>query len=445
VALVALLGTLVLGMERPALFLAAILVVRPLLDSSSDQKMHLGVGAVNLGGALGLCILMVAFGHMLIARRIVLPASTRNFAAVLALSAVGAVQASAQFGSSAATSALTEMIRLAAIFAVFVFAANVASSPAAVRRLFLVVAVSAAIPAIAAIMELATGNGAPTPGLLIERAFSTFSGPNPLGEYCALSALILIGAPAGFMRRGPRLALLALVVGALVITYSRAGYGMLLIGIVAMEYRRLSQRMVWLVIALALVLIAVPSVRNRVLPTGTTAAPEERFAKTGETGLLAGNGTYGSLGWRLHNWSGLLGKWEEDPIVGYGLQTTVLVNPLHQGYVEGKLQGFLAHSSAVRALVEGGVAMLVVWALFCVSLIRRCGKARDDPWELAPYARILWAAWIAIVLTGISSDDPFTGTALMYGCFALTGALQASYGRRRRAIAPTASDMPAIS
>jgi hypothetical protein len=139
-ALLALAGIVILGMERPALFLAAILLVRPLLDAASKQRVHIGLGTINLGGAVGVCVLIVVLGHMLIASRITLPASSRNFGALFALSAVAAVEASTRFGSTGGTAALTELIRLAAIFAVFVFAANIASSPASVRRLFAIVA-----------------------------------------------------------------------------------------------------------------------------------------------------------------------------------------------------------------------------------------------------------------------------------------------------------------
>ncbi len=423
------------------------LIVRPLLDASSEHKVHIGVASFDLGGAVGLYILVVAFGCMLSASRIALPAVSRTFGAIFAFSAVMAVEAYENFGSSAGTSAITELIRLAAIMAVFILAANVVSTPAHVRKTFSIVALSAAIPAAIAVFQFATGGARASSGLLIERAFGTFSGPNPLGEYCAISALILICAPANLMKRSVRFAALAIILGALAVSYSRAGYAMFLIGVVVIEYRHISRRLIWLAVVLAIVLIAVPSVRNRILPTGTTGTAQERVyaKKTGETGLLAGNGTYGSFGWRLYNWGKLLHKWEESPILGFGLQTTVVVNPVLQHLPNGKLQGFLAHNMAVRALVEGGVVMLALWLLLCAQLIGRSAKLKDDRWELQPYARILWGIWIAVVVIALGTDDPFTGTALMYGCFALTGALQATYRLSARPMVSTASKMPSIS
>jgi hypothetical protein len=435
-AALALASVVSLGIERPALFLAVALVVRPLLDVASEQTVHVGVGSINPAGAVGLCVLAISLGFILAASRITLPAISRPFRVVLAFSAVAAVVAYENFGKTAGISAITELIRLAAALGIFILAANVTSTSASVRRVFSIVALSALIPAISAIAEFASGNAIAPGGLLIERAFGTFSGPNPLGEYCAISALILIGAPASFMKRGVRFAALATILGALAISYSRAGYAMLLIGIIAIEYRRISRRMVWMAIVLAVVLIAVPSVRNRVLPTGTTAAPQERFARTGQSGLLAGNGTYGSFGWRLYNWSKLLGKWEQSPTLGFGLQTTVLVNPVRQNLPNGKAQGFLAHNAVVRCLIEGGPIMLLLWGLLCFSLIRQSARAKHEPWELQPYARVLWGIWIAVVVIAATTDDPFSGGALLYSCFALTGVLQAAYDRHRMALFP---------
>jgi hypothetical protein len=432
VAVLVLAGTIGLGIERPALFLGVVLSVRPLLDVASQQTVHLGSGSINPAGAVGLCVLAVSFGHMLTASRTTLPAVSRTLIAVLAFSVVAAVVAYENFGSAAGTSAVTELIRLAAALGVFVLAASVASKPRPARHLFLIVSLSAIVPAVSAIIQFASHSALAPGGLLIERAFGTFSGPNPLGEYCAISALILITAPASFMRRGVRFVALAIVLGALVISYSRAGYAMLLIGVVVIEGRRISHRFVWATLVLAIMLVSVPSVRNRILPTGTTAAPQEQFARTGQTGLLAGNGTYGSFGWRLYNWSKLLNKWEQSPLLGFGLQSTVIVNPVRQRLPNGTAQGFLAHNTVVRCLIEGGPIMLFLWALLCVRLITRSARAKEEPWALQSYARILWGIWIAVVVIALTTDDPFSGSVLLYSCFALTGALQAAFSRHQK-------------
>ncbi len=444
-AVLVLVGLAALGMERPALFLGVVLAVRPMLDAASEHHVNIGFGSTNIGGAIGLVVLVVSLGYMLTVASITLPATSRIFSAVAVFSGVGAFYAYENFGSSANTSAVTELVRLAAILAIFLLAANVSSTPASVRRLFFIIALSAVIPAVVAVFQFASGNASIETGLVIQRAFGTFSGPNPLGEYCALSALILISAPADFMRRSLRFIALGIVLGALVITYSRAGYGMLLIGIVAIEYRRLSRRMLWVAIALAIVLIAVPSVRNRILPTGTTAATQEPVARTGQTGLLSSSGTYGSLGWRLYNWSQLLGRWQQSPILGFGLQTTQRVNPLRTNLPDGVgTEGFEAHNMPVRALVEGGPIMLLLWLLLCASLISRSARLKNEPWELQSYARILWGIWVAVVITALTSDDPFSGTALMYSCFGLTGSLQATYSLHRMAGATSARLRAAI-
>lgn len=435
VAALVLAGLVILGMDRPAMFLGVLLVVRPVLDAASEDRVGIGLGVINVGGAIGLAILVIWLGYILAAPRVTLLHSSRAFGAVLAFSAAAAVLAYENFGSSSGSSAVAEVVRLAAILAVFLLAANVAAAPSSVRRLFSIVALSAVIPAVVAIVQFAGGQAVSSQGLVIERAFGTFVGPNPLGQYCAVSALILISSPATFMKRSVRLAALAIVVGALIISYSRSGYTVLLVGVVAIECQRLSRRVLWIAAVLAILLLAVPSLRDRVLPVGTTSTTHE---VTSQGGLLSGGGTYGSLGWRIGNWGGLLAKWGESPIVGYGLQTTPLVNPLRtktvvRGQNGQQVQGFSAHSTVVRALVEGGVMMLAVWILLCVALIKGSAKAMSEPWELQPYARVLWGMWVGVVSLGLTVDDPFADTAMMYGCFALTGALLVAYGQHRAA------------
>jgi O-antigen ligase len=421
---------IVVGIERPALFLGAILLVRPLLDATSEHRLGGGIAAMNVGGAIGLIILVVVLGYALTGVRIKLSSVSRTFVAVIAFSAFETAYAYQRFGSNAGTTAVAELLRLAAILGVFVLATNVFASEQRLRRLFMIVALSAVIPSIVAIYQFATGHAASSEGLAIERAFGTFSGPNPLGEYCALSALVLITAPSGLIRRWLRFAALAVVLAALVITYSRAGYGMLAVGLIAIEYRRLSRRVVWLAAVVVVVLVAVPSVRNRVLPTGTTASPVEQYSRTGQSGLLASGGTYGSLGWRLYNWEKLIGKWEQSPLIGYGLQTTQRVNPVRVA-TDSEAVGFEAHNTAVRALVEGGPAMLALWALLGGGLIMAAARAKRLGGELQPFAEIVFGVWVAIVFTGLTSDDPFSGGALMYSCFALTGSLLATLAAGR--------------
>ena len=112
------------------------------------------------------------------------------------------------------------------------------------------------------------------------------------------------------------------------------------LSVVAAEYRRLSRRLLMAALVATMVVIAVPTVQDRILPTSNNVA-------TGGT-------AYSSLSWRINNWQGLLGQWEQSPIIGFGLRSTDTVNP-EKAYTAGDPtgSGFDAHNSVVRALVDG--------------------------------------------------------------------------------------------
>jgi O-antigen ligase len=410
-----------LGLIRPAIFLAALLLLRPILDQFSEERVTVGVGAINVNGATAVILLAVIVGLWIARSRFMLPAATRALASVVAVSALLALLALVNFGSQVGSLALAEIVRLAALLGVYVLAASVASAPERTRRLFAVVALSAVLPSLAAIYGVIAGTAPIAEGLNLVRAEGTFSGPNALGEFLALPALILICSPPRAMKRGWRIAALLIVLVALLLTYSRAGYAMLILGVMLVEYRRLPRRALTVALVSVGLTFLVPSVRERVLPT-RSAASQSASVQTG--------GGYSSFSWRLNNWQGLLRKWAQSPLLGFGLRSTDAVNPMRASR-PGAMQstGFDAHNAAVRALVEGGIVLLAFWAALCAALIRQTGRLSRDRWGLQREARVVWAFWAATVFVALASDDPFQATALMYGLFALTGAVQ---GARQR-------------
>jgi O-antigen ligase len=433
----------VYGWRRPAGFLTLLLLVRPLLDSLSTHHVSGGFVQLNVAGAIGLVILAVVGGFLLLQRDIELPPGSGTFAAVIGYGALSLILTFENFGGKALTTGISEALRLSAMLAVFVLAANVVRTPQHVRRLFRLAVASALIPAAVAVIQYVSGNATVETGLVIPRAFSTFYGPNPLGEYCALIAMILVSSPSDFLSRRIRLTALVIVIAALVMTFSRAGWVMLIVGLIAIESRRVPRRLVSAGVVIVLLLVAFPSVRDRVLPTGTTAAQDAGNSLSNGS-LLSASGTYGSLGWRLNNWKGLIVKAEQSPLVGFGLETTQDANALRESSLYGlPTLGFDAHNSAVRAVVEGGLIGLVLWVALCAALVRRSAGMMRDSWPLAPYARIIWGFWVSIVVIGVTSDDPFAGTALMYVAFALTGGLLATY--RRRVLLEPAAEATVIS
>src|SRR3954451_12398215 len=80
VAALAAVAMLVFGLARPALFVVVFLLARPLVDDYSGSTA--GGAGLNIGGALGLLVIVVAIGYALSTnRRLVTPRA--SFAALI--------------------------------------------------------------------------------------------------------------------------------------------------------------------------------------------------------------------------------------------------------------------------------------------------------------------------------------------------------------------------
>jgi O-antigen ligase len=410
-------GFAAVGMARPALFLSLFLLLRPLLDGINDKH----VGAVNAAGAAGVLIVFVLLGQFAVAGRTFRPRGTAVFGLVLALSAVLCLPAVLEFGNRVHSKPFAEIVRLAAMLAVYVLAGQLFATPQRLMRLFTLVGLSGVIPAIIGIKELIEGIS-PEQGLTIARISGPFTGPNPFGLYLALTAIVLIGLPRHALPRWIRFTSLALILFALVETYSRAGWSLFLIAFVMLQWRR-NPRVILAGVATVLLLIAfVPSIHDRVLP------PPKSSTATG------GVATPESYTFRINNWNNLLGKWAERPVTGFGLQTTVFVNPRHVYDPTGTADpvGYEAHNSAIKLLVEGGVVLLVAWAALIAIVTGGMRRLARRKWPFNPEARTVFALWVGAIVIGLLTDDPLAATAMMYALFALTGALEGSFEAFRR-------------
>lgn len=66
-----------------------------------------------------------------------------------------------------------------------------------------------------------------------------------------------------------------------------------------------------------------------------------------------------SIKWRVETWKQLLNKWQARPLSGYGLNTSIYINP-----VTGKAP----HNDYLRYLVECGIPGLIIFVLFQISV-----------------------------------------------------------------------------
>jgi O-antigen ligase len=408
-----------LGFLRPALFLMLFLLVRPLLDDLPQASLGLPPPLTVAGG----------IGVVLVAFTVVLMTTSPNvfrsplvvaFGLVALLSAAGAYVAVLEVGPSVGLRGISETLRLAALCGVYLLAANVLSSPRRIRQLFVVVALSGVIPAAIGVNELLTGVEVDSKGLA--RISGPFVGPNPLGMYCALTALTLIALPRRWLPAWVRLAALAPILVALVATYSRVGWIVLLLGLLLLEWRRRRRYVLGGIALVAAVVVAFPSVQHRLFPTSEPGSDSP--------------GTYQSYTGRIGIWRGLLDKFAERPLIGHGTETTIYVNPRRTTRKRLlKEGGFEAHNTVVRVLVEGGLVLLAAYVIFMLCVFRTVHRLARDRWDFQPLAKLVAVVWLVFTVVALGTDDPFQATAWMFALFAMTAAVE---GARWRAGAPVA-------
>jgi O-antigen ligase len=399
-----------IGALRPALFLALFILVRPLLDDISD--LDAGARSANVGGALALALILAAALVAARQRRMIWPVAVPALLLAIAVSAVSALQAWQDFGAAVGTEAAGEVVRVAALLAAYVLGANVFATPEQSRRLFVVVALCGVLPGILGIVEWVKGPPL-AENLDIARISGPFVGPVPYGAFLAVTALVLLFVPG--LRPSIRVPAVLLVCIPLVGSSSREGWVVFTAGVVLLAWRGRKRMLVTIAIVVVALIAAVPTVRERALPSQT------------QSGSAAVQQSYESWHWRTENWRGLLDKWREQPLFGYGLTSTTSVNPRAPAATAGQPRGgFDAHSLLVRLLVEGGVVLLAVYVAFFVVLMRGLRTLARGTWELHRLGRLLLVIWTLLLVVGVTTDDPFDETAVMIPLLALTGSLEAA-------------------
>jgi len=299
-----------------------------------------------------------------------------------------------------------------------------------VRRLFVVVALSAVIPALVGIFQAATGSVPVAVDLTIRRINSTFDGPIPCGDYMAIAALILIAIPRNELRLSIRIAALVPILAALVLTYSRTSWAIFLLGVLILEFRRRKALVAAMIATAVAITFAVPSVHDRVLPSTGNSDP------------------YSSYQWRIDNWKYYWQKYEDRPITGFGLRSSAVASPTGYTQKYGRTQTtFLydAHNSVLKFLFEGGIFLLAAWVTLMFLIMRKLYRLARGRWSLAWHAYLLFVLWALLIFEGLVAEDPFVATAEMYAMFALTGALFGTYLSRDRDALIASTHWPKVS
>lgn len=404
-------GLVGLGFMQPAIFLSVVLLVRPCLDDFSTHTF--GMPGANAAGAVASLVILLGIALALRGKATVLPATGLSWVLIAVITLGSSVLAMSNYGATIGMEPVSDAIRVVSYAVIFILAANIFSTEDRVRKVFIVAGLSGLIPAIWGLIEWPTLEKT-IYAIDIARISGPFVGPNPLGQYLAVCILIVVGMPKDWLSMRIRIMALTPMLICLVPTYSRVGWIMTVLGLAILEWKRRKHLVIGMVAIVAVVVMLVPSVHDRLIPSST---PTEGSAPT-----------YESFGWRFDNWTSLLQLWSERPFTGYGSHTTIYVNPrrtiFHELSPDG---GFEAHNSVVRILVEGGLALMAGYLIFAFALTRSLKRMRQARWRLGPAAQLMTTIWVLILIVGLGTDDPFDNTACIFLLFTITGALEGTY------------------
>lgn len=401
----------------PALALAALLVLRPILESVAEQ---FAFGGVNILGMMGAGTVVGGAAYLAIRR----PRLPRT---VVILSVCLVALAVASLGWTISRErGISDVLGFALYPVVFGVAASTIRDPRGFHRLVKVLLLAAVAPILVGLFQLATGDR------VVKEGYASIQGPmvHPNSFALFLMVALTLGVVA-FMRTPDRRLRRYLAIGLLLgaacffFTYARAAWGGLL-GVAAMlaflEYRRL---LGFGLIAVILLAVAFPSVTSQV--TG-------RFADLSPTSTGYSNN---SLSWRTELWQRMLPYGYDKPVLGHGVGSFLPLTNVEIGVFDYRFQNatnsaanieVYPHNDYLLLFVELGVLGVVFWFGLLVASGVIAWRARRHP-QLREYA--VGVTGLIIALLAISATDNVKDTeSVLIGIFALVGGLYgASRGR----------------
>jgi len=391
--------------KKFAIFFPLILALRSSLDIFTDIGIPLAGMKLNIPSLLGIFIIISGGIYLLSKRRVGFPTIAFIYSIWLTSLIPFIFVGIFHFGLTGIMG-VREWIRLFTVFMVFILTFNLVNETNQRKYLNLIFC-SLIIPLAVGYYQIVFQQGAIS-GLTVHRIYGTLSRPSHYSYY-----LVLFAALTYWKFRTTRkwrwLVLLIIELIALMATVCLTGYLMLAALIICLLFTEKKGRQVaviLIVLILAVVLFMSPNFQKR----------WEKMREVDVTKVLKEKRSTESFTWRILNWYYLVSVWEERPYCGYGLQTTVLVNPMKTGTGSG----YVAHGDIIAYLVETGVVGLFLYGIFVLSiggLILREYLFSQDPRKKS----FLWMIFSIYVAWQVGSlaGNIITATAFHFYFWAL--------------------------
>lgn len=300
-----------------------------------------------------------------------------------------------------------EIVRLSTMMFLFLLGATAVRTPVDWRRFLLIIAASAILPILFAIMQVFSEIGYRDDAFTVPRAFGTFAHPNVFAMFfVALSAIAFLlvekAYSAGQKIAGSLLGAVSAI--AVLLSFTRIAWLSLAI-LASMLFIRKNLRWLPILLIAGFLLYALAEpVRERV---------NEAFI------FSSGN----SLVWRFGTWNDAIATTIQSGhiLFGSGLNTfsTVLENIRGIRFAVND-----PHSEFIRAFVEGGIVGLLITIAFYVTILATLFRAWKNT-LVSPEGRsvffALFALWVALTVASLT-DHILRSTPLQWVVWALLGA-----------------------
>lgn len=380
-------------------FFSFLIFIRSSLDITTDIKL----GFLNLPGIFSLFVSffgIISLLYLFAKRNLFLTSIFKPFLIWL-FSLLFFVFYSVSMYGSGGMLAVKEWIRLFSLFTIYitVFRFTTSTHYKIPMQLFIL---STIIPVIAALFQVIFQTG--YIGMGLNRIRGTIAHPNGFAVYLNLFIGIFYWRYK-VSNRNRYLLIIILFIWLLMLTVSFSGYINFLVMSFIIILNEPAKRKVPLLSMIFIIGVFV-------FFTESFQLRLEAISNIKFTSVINDSEVVDSFSWRILNWYGLLKLWLEKQWLGYGLHSTIFINPLKVGEV-----GFDPHNDFIGMLVETGLIGFSLYLYFIISIGKSLYKSYNNSkiFELKYLIYILFAVFLAWQVS--SFGENMLGTTVFHYYF----------------------------
>ncbi|MEF3692023.1 MAG: O-antigen ligase family protein [Candidatus Moraniibacteriota bacterium] len=396
---------------KPLYGLFLLLLVRPTLDIFTHQAVF-SWGNFSLNIASLSAVLIISFSFLISLTNL------KKFSAIplkkswllfIFLSFISI------FYSLYLSLSLIEWLRILSIFSLYCLGFILIKNPAELKRLILIIVLSALIPGLVAFFQFFNHTGMTIIDENISnRIFGTFAHPNLLAYYLiiplALSVLLILERPKKLFYSSFLKIIFIYLFILLLLTYTRGAWVVFLIIIILFGIVRYRKLLLASLLGMFLLYLLIPPIQTRI-------------------NNLFEYDPFSSITWRINLWKDALHYSQEKVIGGHGLGTANSVILDRRGE---KLGSPDPHNDYLKILLENGLIGLSAYLILISNLLLTLFFGFKKSSENFSKNLYLLFLGIALALYFMSfADNILRNTALQWAFWVLLGGLFSAYPQPR--------------